>query len=156
MRAWYDVFAMDIGRQVDEAGIIASAALATALVQEQIDSGIGADRIVLAGFSQGGAIALHAGARFPQALAGIMGLSTYLAIDCFDSPNELSANQETEIFLAHGLYDPVLPLQLAEQSRAKLEANGYQVRWSTYPMEHSVSPEQLADIANWLGAVLPS
>ena len=109
---------------------------------------------MLAGFSQGGAIALNAGLRYGASLAGIMALSTYLPMPEQAGAEADDANAATPIFMAHGEYDPVVPMGLAERSRDFLDARHYPIEWHTYPMEHSVSPEQLADIGEWLARVL--
>lgn len=155
MRAWYDILAMDIGRRIDMAGVRDSEAYARRLLDAQVSGGIPADRLILAGFSQGGAITLHAGVRHPSRLAGLMALSTYMPSPEHTDSEAHPANARTPIFMAHGEDDPVIPLSLAEQSRDHLRAAGYAVEWKTYPMPHSVSPEQLGDIARWLAERLP-
>lgn len=156
MRAWYDILSMDIDRRVDVDGVRASEAVVVKLIEAERQKGIPASRIVLAGFSQGGAIALHAGVRFGEALAGLMALSTYVVTPEHTAKEAHPANKETPIFMAHGTSDPVVALAMAERSRAHLEELGYAIGWRTYPMEHSVSPEELADIATWLSERLPA
>jgi phospholipase/carboxylesterase len=150
MRAWYDILEMDIGRRVDVEGVHASAGTAAALVDAQREQGIDAGRIVLAGFSQGGAIALHAGLRYAHALAGVMALSTYLPVSEGLEEEASAANARVPILLAHGSQDPVVPLSLSEAARVTLTRLGYPVQVNTYAMPHSVCGEELRDIGCWL------
>jgi phospholipase/carboxylesterase len=155
MRAWYDIAGIDRHSAQDERGIRASDAIVRALVGRENERGVAAERIVLAGFSQGGAMALYSGTRYPERLAGIMALSCYLLLaPKFDAERTL-ANHTTPIFLAHGTQDDVVHPMLGEETRQLLEATNYSVEWHTYPMPHSVSPEEVADIAEWLRRVLP-
>ena len=154
MRAWYDIAGSDFDRRADEEGVRDSAGIARALVDEQIAGGIAAERIVLAGFSQGGAIALYAGLRFPFRIAGILALSTYLPAPRSLDAQAHRANRDVPIFLAHGSQDPVIALSLSEHSGAVLAALGYVVEVHTYPMPHSVCAEEIRDIGNWLSRVL--
>ena len=155
MRAWYDISGSEIDRGTDEDGVHASAGIARALVDEQVDRGIPAGRIVLAGFSQGGAIALFAGLRLPYRIAGILALSTYLPAEKSLRAKAHAARSDVPIFLAHGSHDPLISLALSERSRAVLAALGCIVETHTYPIPHSVCPEEIRDIANWLSRVLP-
>ncbi len=150
MRAWYDITGTEMIRQEDDAGIRRSAASIHHLIHQENARGIAAGNIILAGFSQGGAIALHTGLRYPESLAGILALSTYLPLSAQLEPEAHAANQSTPIFMAHGLYDPVIPLILAESSRTKLQQAGYNVEWHSYPMPHAVSPQEIHDISRWL------
>lgn len=155
MRAWYDIAAID-GRAVeDEVGIRESADGLRALVRRERERGIPADRIVLAGFSQGGAMALFTALREPQRLAGVFALSTYLPLAPTLETEAHPANAAVSIFMAHGSFDPVVPLSIAETSRDRLRARGYEVDWRTYPMAHAVCPEEVADVRRWLLSVLP-
>ena len=154
MRAWYDIAGSDFDRRADEEGVRESAGIAGALVDEQIARGIAAQRIVLAGFSQGGAIALYAGLRFPFRLAGILALSTYLPAPRSLEAQAHPANRDVPIFLAHGSQDPMIALSFSERSGAALAALGYVVEVHTYPMPHSVCAEEIRDIGNWLSRVL--
>jgi phospholipase/carboxylesterase len=155
MRAWFDIFGLDRRSREDEAGIRASAESVQALVQREKERGIPAGRIVLAGFSQGGAIALHVALREPEPLAGVLALSTYLPLRS-TLPGEIHpANATVPLFLAHGTADPIVPLTVAESSRETLLANGFAVEWHTYPMPHSLCAEEVADIREWLLKVLP-
>ena len=154
MRGWYDITSLTRAEQQDEAGIRASAATVQQLIEEQVAAGVPRSRIVLAGFSQGGAIALHAGLRQEQALAGILALSTYLPLHTQILGELTGAGRATPIFMCHGLYDNVLPLALGSGSRDGLRQLGCQVEWRDYPMQHQVCAEEIADIATWLGARL--
>jgi phospholipase/carboxylesterase len=155
MRAWYDILALDRRAPEDENGIRASRESIETLIRRENARGIASDHIVLAGFSQGGAMALFTGTRYPEHLAGIMGLSCYQVLaERFDAERG-TANQATPVFLAHGLQDPVVPLVLGERARRQLETAGYALEWHTYEMGHAVSPQEVADIAAWLHRVLP-
>ncbi len=155
MRAWYDIRAADIAAEPDEKGILASAELLTEMVESEIDNGIKPERIVLAGFSQGGVIALQAGLRYEQKLAGILALSTYLPLQNSLEAEKSEANADTPIFLAHGVADPVIPVELAYRSLKKLEKEGYEVEWHEYRgMPHSVSEQEIYHVAEWLEKVL--
>lgn len=157
MRAWYDILSLDRGGLSDEAGIRASAALLDDLIAREVQRGVLANRIVVAGFSQGGAIALHAGLRAKQRLAGIMALSSYLPLSgCFKAEVVDAANgghNDVPIFMAHGSLDPMLPMSLGRESADLLIANGFQVEWHDYPMAHSVCLEEISDIRRWLLSV---
>jgi phospholipase/carboxylesterase len=150
MRAWYDILSLEGERGHDRAGFGQSIRQVAALLQREQDRGISPDRIVLAGFSQGGAIALQLGLRYPRRLAGLIGLSTYLlfADELADSRHE--ANRDTPVFLAHGTSDPMVPPAMGEDARRRLMALGLPLEWHTYPMPHSVCMEEVADIAAWL------
>jgi phospholipase/carboxylesterase len=154
MPAWYDIAMTDIARRPDERGIRASQAMVEAFIAREKSRGIAAARIVLAGFSQGGAIALQAGLRHAERLGGIMALSTYLTLEESLAAEGSSANRATPVFMAHGTQDPVVPLSLAESSAAALRAHGYAVEWHTYPMPHSVSTEEVQSIAQFLKRVM--
>jgi phospholipase/carboxylesterase len=150
MRAWYDLLGLDRGSREDDAGIRQSAEVAHRLIRREGQRGIAADRVVLAGFSQGGAVALFAGLRHPERLAGLLALSTYLPLAATLAAEAHPANAAVSIFMAHGAVDPVVALGLAEQSKDALLARGLPVDWRTYPMPHSVSAEEIADIRSWL------
>ena len=154
MRAWYDIVSPQLDRRADEAGVRESQATLETLIAQQRADGIASERIVLAGFSQGGVIALHTGLRHAEPLAGIIALSTYLA--CADSLGvEASmANRNVPILMAHGTFDPVVPLTLAKVSQARLATHGYRVAWHEYPMQHAVCAEEIAAIAAFLRRVL--
>ncbi len=155
MRAWYDIVGIDRHSAQDEKGIRASDALIRTLIRRENERGIASSRIVLAGFSQGGAMALYAGTRYPEKIAGIMGLSCYMLLATQFDKERTADNQQTPIFLGHGTQDPVVHPLLGEETRKLLETSGYSVEWHTYPMPHSVSAEEVADIATWLRRVLP-
>ncbi len=146
MRAWYDILQMGGGRE-DDAGIRASQALVQGLVEREKGRGVKPGRIVLAGFSQGGAIALYAGLRHPERLAGILALSTYLPLAASLAAERSAANAGLPVFMAHGTQDPMIGIARARESRAALQALGYAVEWKEYAMAHSVCGEEIADIA---------
>ena len=154
MRAWYDVYGLQGVRREDAAGVRASQAAVEELLEREKKRGIPASRLVLAGFSQGGAIALQTGLRHPERLAGIMALSTYLPVADTLAAEASAANRDVPIFMAHGLHDPLIPIERAQMSRKLLESAGYRVEWHDYPMEHSVCAEEIADISSWLRRVL--
>ena len=153
MRAWYDILGFSAQAKEDSAGIRASAAAVTELVDREIERGMPAERIVLAGFSQGGAIALHTALRDPRPLAGVLALSTYLPLAATLASERSAANASIPLFMAHGTDDPVLSFELAETSRLALEALGYDVDWHAYPMEHSVCMDEVRAIGAWLAAL---
>ena len=153
MRAWYDIFQFGGGPE-DEKGIRESQGLLEKLVAAQKAKGIEARRIVLAGFSQGGAIVLQTGLRYPERLAGIMALSTYLPIAGALEKEKSAINRDLPIFMAHGLYDDIIPLKRAEQSKDLLVKAGYPVEWRTYPMPHSVCPPEIGHISEFLLRIL--
>jgi len=154
MRAWYDIYAANLSERADLAGVRASQAQVEALIARERTRGIAANRIVVAGFSQGGAIALHTGLRHAERLAGIVALSTYL-VRADDLAVEASAaNREIPIFMAHGTQDPVVRLEWGEASRGALAANGYRVEWHTYGMPHSVVWDEIEAISTFLARVL--
>jgi len=150
MRAWYDILQFGGGPE-DEAGLRASQQLTEELIRAQ---GLPANRIVLAGFSQGGAIVLLTGLRYPERLAGVMALSTYLPLAGTLAAERSEPNRETPIFMAHGRYDELIPLQRAQASRDCLQKLGYAVEWHDYPMPHSVCAPEIADISAFLSRVL--
>ncbi|HUL94497.1 MAG TPA: dienelactone hydrolase family protein [Usitatibacter sp.] len=153
MRAWYDIAQSDIARLPDEGGIRESQRSIEAFIDRERTRGVEAARIVLAGFSQGGVIALQAGLRHRERLAGIVALSTYLALEDSLDREASPANKATPILMAHGTQDPVVPLQLGEASREALVARGYRVDWHTYPMPHAVCAEEVEMIGNFLARV---
>jgi len=155
MRAWYDILGLDRRAAQDEAGIREAAATATTLVRREADRGVRSDRVVLAGFSQGGAIALFTGLRYPHRLAGVLALSTYLPLDTALAAEGHPANAAVPVFQAHGRFDDVVPLSLGQGTRELLSSQGYDVEWRTYPMAHSLCAEEVDDIRAWLLKVLP-
>jgi phospholipase/carboxylesterase len=154
MRAWYDIVSTDLDRRADEAGVRDSRQLVEALVDREKARGIRAHRIALAGFSQGGAIALQTGLRHAERLAGIMALSCYLTTPRALEAERAEANRDVPIFMAHGTYDPIVPAHLARRSRELLGGLGYEVEWHEYPMEHSVVQEEVDAIGAWLRRVI--
>jgi phospholipase/carboxylesterase len=149
MRAWYDIKMNDISRVPDEAGIRESQASIEALIAREEKRGVSADRIVLAGFSQGGAIALQAGLRHRERLAGIVALSTYLPLEDSLDREGAPANKRTPVFMAHGTQDQVIPVQLAEASKRALEQRGYDIAWRAWPMPHSVCAEEVEELGGF-------
>jgi phospholipase/carboxylesterase len=154
MRAWYDILGLGAHLQEDVSGLRLSRTSVEALIAREAERGIGAERIVLAGFSQGGALALYAGTRYPQRLAGLLGLSCYLPAAADLAREQSAASKATPIFLAHGSDDPLVLMRYGEQSRHALSRAGYSVEWHVYPMPHAVCDEEIADIATWLRRVL--
>jgi phospholipase/carboxylesterase len=157
MRAWYDIKSLGGGNRVeDDAGIRESADVVGKYIEEQIAAGIDANRIVIAGFSQGGAIALHTALRYPRRLAGIMALSTYLPLQNSVAAEASGANRDIPILMCHGTYDQVVPAAMGVASRDVLRKLNYAIDWQTYPMEHSVCMEEISVISSWLQKQLAS
>ena len=154
MPAWYDILGPNLVSQQDAAGIQASERAIVALIAHEVARGIPAERIVLAGFSQGCAMALHTGLRLPQRLAGIMALSGYLPLADRLAAERHAANARTPVFMAHGTQDPVVVLARGEASRDALATLGQPVQWHSYPMPHSLHPREIADISAFLAQVL--
>ena len=154
MRAWYDILTLDRDGPADDAGVRASGEVVDELIERELERGVSADKIVVAGFSQGGAIALHAALRTTHKLAGLMALSTYLPIThAFEDEVVNSADSghtDLPIFMAHGSSDPVLSMELGRASADLLIDTGFKVRWHDYPMPHAVCPEEINDIRDWL------
>ena len=154
MRAWYDILEMDIGSKQDETGIRNSEQFLQHLVNEQISQGFPSEKIVLAGFSQGGAVILQTGLRLDQPLAGLMSLSTYLPLAATLEFEKSAENAQVPIFIGHGDSDPVVKPELAYSTRSRLEQQGYSVEWHEYRfMQHSVSAEEINHISAWLQRV---
>ncbi|HWD22936.1 MAG TPA: alpha/beta fold hydrolase [Burkholderiales bacterium] len=151
MRAWYDIFQLGAGAE-DEAGIRASQKLLEDMIAAEKRRGMA--KIVLAGFSQGGAIVLQTALRYPQRLAGVLALSTYLPLHATLEAERSAESKDVPIFMAHGQYDDLIPVSRADQSRQALERLGYKVQWRTYPMPHSVCPQEIADIGSFLLGIL--
>jgi phospholipase/carboxylesterase len=154
MRAWYDIVASDLGRQEDEGGLRASQLKIEALMAREKARGIPAERIILAGFSQGCAMTLQTGLRQKEKLAGLMCLSGYVPIASKAAAEHTPESLATPIFMVHGRMDPVIPVARAEQSRDLLKQLGYQVEWHDYPMQHSLCQEEVDHISAWLKKVL--
>lgn len=154
MRAWYDIYNLDLARKEDSEGVQQSAHLIELLIERERSFDIPSRSIILAGFSQGGAMALYTGLRYKESLGGIVSLSAYLPLaDNFASDassNHFSHNLNTPIFMAHGLFDPIVPLMLGELARHQLTNLGYGIEWHSYPMPHTVVPEEIQDIGNFL------
>jgi phospholipase/carboxylesterase len=154
MRAWYDILGTDIAKREDETGLRHSQKSIEQLIEREKARGIQANRIILAGFSQGCAMALQVGLRYPEKLAGLLCLSGYVPLRDVLVHERHNANHDTPIYLAHGRADSVIPLQRAEQSRDLLLELGYKVEWHEYMMQHSVCEEEIDDISTWLQKVL--
>lgn len=150
MRAWYDIKSMDFENRADRAGVEESVKLVENLIQSEIDKGIAPERIVLAGFSQGGVIAYHLSLRYPHQLAGIMCLSTYMCDNEPDEVNWHNANKGTPILVGHGKWDDVIPPELGKLAYSRLNELGYNIEWKDYPMQHNVCLEQTQYISQWL------
>lgn len=150
MRGWYDIVDQDLSYDVDYKGIEASAALLTHLIQAEMDAGMPSERILLAGFSQGGVIVLHAGLRFTAPLAGILALSTYCPTLTALESAQGAANQRTPIMLAHGRHDPLIPVTLGQMARDGLVDLNYDVQWYDYPIQHEVCLEEIQQIRGWM------
>jgi phospholipase/carboxylesterase len=154
MPAWYDILGANLVDRQDAIGIQKSERAIKALIENEVARGIPYERIVLAGFSQGCAMALHTGLRLQHRLAGIMALSGYLPLADRFATERIQANANTPVFMAHGTQDPVVVLDRGEKSRDALAAMGHPVQWHTYPMQHAVHPREIADIAAFLKQVL--
>ena len=154
MPAWYDILGTDLVRREDEGGLRAARAAIEALIANEVARGIPARRVVVAGFSQGCAMALMTGLRHAERLAGIAALSGYLPLAATTAAERSSANADVPIFMAHGMRDAVVPIARAEASRDALLALGYPVQWQPYAMEHSVCPQEIVDLQAWLLRVL--
>jgi phospholipase/carboxylesterase len=155
MRAWYDITGFDRRAQEDVAGFEQAGALVTELIEREVSRGIAPGHIVIAGFSQGGAVTLYAVPRFKQRLAGAIALSCYLPREATFAAERNPANDATPIFMAHGAADPVVPLPLGQHARDFLKIQGYKVEWHDYPMPHAVCPPEIAAVREYLLRVLP-
>ncbi len=152
MPAWYDIKQNDLGIEHDHDGILSSARDIQTLIEQEEMHGIDASHIILAGFSQGAAMALHVGLRQTKALAGIAALSSYLLVP--DQTNQFTkASSTTPVFMAHGVHDPVVPFNLGDHTRRRLESLGYSIQWHSYPMEHHVCPDEIRHIGAWIHAI---
>lgn len=150
MRAWYDIYGLAEGSGEDTAGIRASAQLVGRYIEAQAAEGVARERIVVAGFSQGGAITLHAGLRYPYRLAGLIALSTYLPMHATLADEACEANADLPLLIAHGRLDPIVPYQWGVNTRDELMRRGHPVEWAAYPMQHEVCAEEVALISDWL------
>ncbi|MCE2573088.1 alpha/beta hydrolase [Motilimonas eburnea] len=156
MRAWYDIKTMDLANRADEVGVVESVELVNGLIAEQLALGITAEQIVIAGFSQGGVVALHLACRSQHTFAGVLAMSTYLCQGNKLGQEKTPANLNTPIAFQHGQYDEVVPMQAAKQARQTLQEHGFNTQWQVYPMPHSVCHKQIADISQWLQQRLAS
>ncbi len=154
MRSWYDILEASLDREVAIDDIYQSSAQLEQLIQLEIDSGIKAENILLAGFSQGGVIALHTGLRYPQKLAGVLALSTYMPTTEQLKTERTQVNNETPIFMAHGTMDPVVYPQIAKEAFNRLKTMDYSISWHEYPMQHSLCLEEITDISAFINRVL--
>lgn len=156
MRAWFDILGLDRQSRQDEEGIRHSQRLIERLIDDEHGCGLPYDRIFLAGFSQGGALALHTGLRYPKRLAGFIGLSCYLPLHMNLANERSDSNLETRLFMAHGAFDPVVPPGLGDAACKYLTGLGYQIEWHTYPMAHQVCAEEIGDLKEWLEKLMSS
>ncbi|WP_223669934.1 alpha/beta hydrolase [Kangiella shandongensis] len=150
MRAWYDIRDADLANREDKEGVRRSAAEVKKLIDAEIESGVPSDKIILAGFSQGGAIALHLATRLPHKLGGIVALSTYLTMPEQLEAEKSNSNLDTPVFMAHGSQDPVVPMQRGQYSAKVLKDNGFKVSWQDYPMAHAVCLEEIQALGQFL------
>ena len=151
MRSWYDILSLDSDGRADRDGLLKSSAMLEELIAREVGRGIEPNRIVIAGFSQGGAVAVHTALNTEHPIAGLMALSTYLALP--EDAENAPCRKDLPIFMAHGSFDPVLQLDWGRSSAEKLTENGYTVDWHEYPMAHAVCPQEIADISQWLSTI---
>ncbi len=154
MRAWYDLFGLTVGSREDTAGITETQTTIEQLIQHELDKGIPSNKIVIAGFSQGGAVALYTALRYQQSLAGVIALSTYLPLKSTFTSQKSQQNQQTPIFMAHGIEDDVISIEASRLSLSALQAEQYAVAWHEYPIAHSVSLEEIDDIRTFLLSIV--
>jgi len=154
MRAWYDIIGFDIAQREDGEGIEDSEKLVGLLIEREIELGVPSERIILAGFSQGGAISLYTGLRYSKPLGGIIALSAYLPLADQFTILPSSENKDIPIFMAHGMFDPIVPLILGQMSKDKLQNLGYKIEWHSYSMEHTVIAKEIEDIGKFIKKVL--
>jgi len=154
MRAWYDIVSLTGNRDQDQKGIADSVNDTAALVRRERERGVDADQIVVAGFSQGGAIALQLAVRYPEKLAGLIALSTYMLLDHRLENDRHEANKDLPVFVGHGRSDPMVPFMLGEQLAERMRNLGHPVEWHSYPMLHAVCPEEITDLSAWLRTTL--
>ena len=150
MRAWYDIRIPDLSLQEDEDSIRESSDILSSYIDAEINAGITADKILIAGFSQGGAMTLFTGLRYPQKLAGLLALSTYLPLPDQLQAEANNANLKTPLMMMHGTFDPIIPVFQGQNSRYLLQQAGYSIEWHEYPMQHAVCPQEINDISHWL------
>jgi phospholipase/carboxylesterase len=151
MRSWYDIVSFDSEGRADRAGVLASSDLLEGLIAREIERGVAPEKIVVAGFSQGGAVAIHTALQTAHPIAGLMALSTYMALP--DDAASAVSRKDLPIFMAHGSFDPVLRMEWGRSSADRLIEAGYAVDWHEYPMAHAVCPQEITDISNWLSAI---
>jgi len=151
MRSWYDILSLDSDGRADRDGLLKSSAMLEELIAREVGRGVEPNRIVIAGFSQGGAVAVHTALNTEHPIAGLMALSTYLALP--EDAQSAPCRKDLPIFMAHGSFDPVLQLDWGRSSAEKLTENGYTVDWHEYPMAHAVCPQEIADISQWLSTI---
>lgn len=151
MRSWYDIVSFDSAGRADRAGLLESSSRLEGLIDREIERGIAPEEIVIAGFSQGGAVAVHTALQTRHNIAGLMALSTYMALP--DDIASAVSRKDLPIFMAHGSFDPVLQFEWGRASADKLIEAGYSVDWHAYPMAHAVCPQEIADISRWLSAI---
>ncbi len=151
MRSWYDILSFDSEGRADRDGVLASSAMLEGLITREIERGIEPTKIVIAGFSQGGAVAIHTALQTRHNIAGLMALSTYMPLP--DAVKNAVSRRDLPIFMAHGSFDPVLRMEWGRESADKLIASGYSVDWHEYPMAHAVCPQEIADIGRWLSNI---
>jgi phospholipase/carboxylesterase len=154
MRAWYDIKSFTPEGRADSAGLAESVQRMNRYLEAEVDRGVSADRIVLAGFSQGGAVALSAGLRYPRRLAGVLALSCYLPFPARLAAERSAANADVPLMLCHGAWDPVVPMAMGVEARDSLRQAGYPVEWREYPMQHEVCAAEISDIGRWLAGRL--
>ena len=154
MRAWYDVKETDLRKREDTDGIEESRQILERFIKAEKDAGIPSEKILLAGFSQGGVVILHTGLRYPESLAGLLALSTYLAVPDKLTVEASPANAKTPVFMAHGTMDPVIPVEHGKNAADQLKQAGYKVDWHEYPMQHAVSLEEIEEIGRWISTRL--
>lgn len=150
MPAWYDILENDISRKIDEAGLEESSVKISKIIRDEIESGILPKKIMVAGFSQGGALALHTALKYPVRLGGVIVMSAYLGASSVLSASTSHINQSIPIFWGHGTFDPVVPLSLAKESIDTLMKSGYSVSYEAYEMQHSLHPQEILDIQKWI------
>ncbi len=148
MRAWYDIVSLDAEGRADAAGVTESTAIVEALIAREIERGVAPDRIVIAGFSMGGAIVINTALHTAHRLAGLMALSTYIPIP--SAVDSSTGSRDIPVFMAHGTFDPMLPLQWGQLSAQKLQESGFNIEWHDYAMAHAVCPDEIRDIREWL------
>jgi phospholipase/carboxylesterase len=154
MRAWFDIYGLTADFPQDEVGINQTDLAISKLIEDEIKQGIPSQKVFLGGFSQGGAVALYSGIRYPQRLGGILGLSTFLPKNHGNDVNRLNINQGIPIFMAHGTQDPILSYEIGQASKDRLAELGYSVEWHTYNMGHTVSNQEIHDLSQWVIKVL--